>query len=227
MEHELPVWHLFGLIVNSDTVLTSWAVMALILIVGAVAARRIQQVPSSRQSLVEIVVDLAQGLVRDQIGPQTARYIGFIGSLFLFILLSNWLAILPWKILVIFGARDVLPPTSDVNTPAALALITVGSYFYYGISKKGLSYFKHYLQPVWVFLPLNILEDFSRPLALTFRLFGNVTAEHLVVGVLSLLVPLLIPLPMMALGLLTGAIQAYVFALLAASYIGGAVRDSH
>lgn len=227
MEHAAPVWHLFGLAVNADTVITSWCVMAFILLLCTLLARRIEQVPTSRQSLAEWVVEFAQGVVRDQIGPNTAKHIGFIGSLFLFILFSNWMGVLPWKLVGLFGGRDVLPPTSDINTPAALAILAVASYFYYGIATKGIAYFKHYFTPMPIFFPLNLMEDFSRPLSLTFRLFGNVTAEHLVVGVLSMLVPLLVPLPMMALGLLTGAIQAYVFAVLAASYIGGAVREAH
>lgn len=225
MAHEtVAAWHLAGLTVNSQTVLTSWSIMALILLAGALAARRVERVPGSGQTLAEGVVDFASGMVRDQIGPGAARHMAFIGSLFLFILFSNWSAILPWKLLGLFEIPEILPPTGDINTPAALALITVAAYFFYGIRAKGLPYFKHYVKPMWIFLPLNLMEDFSRPLSLTFRLFGNVTAEHLVVGVLSMLIPILIPLPMMALGLLTGAIQAYVFAILAASYIGTAVQ---
>lgn len=211
------------LTINYMTVYTTWTIMGLILLGCVLLSRGISRVPNGRQSLVEGIVAFAQGIVRDQIGPQTAKHIGFIGSLFLFILISNWSGVLPWKIL----GLEILPPTSDINTPAALALIALISYFYYGIAAKGISYFKHYFQPIFIFFPLNLMEDFSRPLSLTFRLFGNITAEHLVVAVLLSLVPPLVPIPMMALGLLTGAIQAYVFALLAAAYIGGAVRESH
>ena len=99
------------------------------------------------------------------------------------------------------------------------------AYFYAGLSKKGLGYFGNYVQPVAFLLPIKILEDFTKPLSLSFRLFGNILADELVVGVLVLLVPILIPLPIMALGLLTSAVQALVFATLAGAYIHEAIEE--
>jgi len=98
------------------------------------------------------------------------------------------------------------------------------SYFYAGISKKGIGYFARYVQPTPILLPINILEDFTKPLSLSFRLFGNILADELVVGVLLSLVPLVIPIPIMLLGLFTSAIQALVFATLAGAYIGEALE---
>jgi F-type H+-transporting ATPase subunit a len=97
-------------------------------------------------------------------------------------------------------------------------------YFVAGISKRGLSYFKKYIEPTPVLLPINVLEDFTKPLSLSFRLFGNILAEELVIAVLVLLVPLLIPVPVMILFLFTGAIQALIFATLSAAYIGEALE---
>ena len=96
-----------------------------------------------------------------------------------------------------------------------------------GFSKKGLGYFNRYIQPAAFLLPINILEDFTKPLSLSFRLFGNILADELVVGVLVALVPLIVPIPIMLLGVFTSAIQALVFATLAGAYIGEALEDHH
>jgi len=122
---------------------------------------------------------------------------------------------------------ELAAPTNDINTTVALALLTSVAYFYAGLSKKGLAYFGRYLQPTPVLLPINILEDFTKPLSLSFRLFGNILADELVVAVLISLVPLVVPVPMMLLGLFTSGIQALIFATLAGAYIGEALEDHH
>ncbi|MEO0854413.1 MAG: F0F1 ATP synthase subunit A, partial [Cyanobacteria bacterium J06648_11] len=129
----------------------------------------------------------------------------------------------PWK-LIELPAGELASPTNDINTTLGLALLTSVAYFYAGIKKRGLSYFKKYIQPTPVLLPINVLEDFTKPLSLSFRLFGNILAEELVVAVLVLLVPLFVPLPVMVLFLFTGAIQALIFATLSAAYIGEAME---
>ena len=122
---------------------------------------------------------------------------------------------------------ELAAPTNDINTTVALSLLTSISYFYAGISKKGLGYFKRYVSPAVFLLPINVLEDFTKPLSLSFRLFGNIVAEELVVAVLISLVPLVVPIPIMLLGVFTSGIQALVFATLAGAYIGEAVEDHH
>ena len=122
---------------------------------------------------------------------------------------------------------ELAAPTNDINTTVALALLTSISYFYAGLNKKGLNYFKRYVQPAAFLLPINVLEDFTKPLSLSFRLFGNILADELVVGVLVALVPFIIPIPIMLLGLFTSGIQALVFATLAGAYIGEAIEDHH
>jgi len=108
-----------------------------------------------------------------------------------------------------------------------LALLTSAAYFYAGIRKKGLGYFAGYLEPTPILAPFKVLEDFTKPLSLSFRLFGNILADELVVAVLVLLVPLFVPLPLMVLGLFLSAIQALIFATLAAAYIGEALEEHH
>ena len=154
-------------------------------------------------------------------------WVPFLGTIFLFIFASNWSgALLPWRVIEL-PSGELAAPTNDINTTAALALLTSVAYFYAGIRKKGLGYFSRYVEPAAFLLPINVLEDFTKPLSLTFRLFGNILADELVVGVLLSLVPLFVPVPIMLLGLFTSAIQALVFATLAGAYIGEALEDHH
>ena len=131
---------------------------------------------------------------------------------------------LPWRVLEIPNG-ELAAPTNDINTTVSLALLTSIAYFYAGLSKKGLGYFARYLSPAAFLLPINVLEDFTKPLSLSFRLFGNILADELVVAVLVTLVPLIVPIPIILLGLFTSAIQALVFSTLAGAYIGEAVED--
>ena len=165
-------------------------------------------------------------LAKSQLGEKDYRpWVPFIGTLFLFIFVSNWGgALIPWGVIKL-PSGELAAPTNDINTTVSLALLTSLAYFYAGLSKKGLGYFGNYVHPVAFLLPIKVLEDFTKPLSLSFRLFGNILADELVVAVLVLLVPILIPLPIMALGLLTSAVQALVFATLAGAYIHEAIEE--
>ncbi|MBE9179248.1 F0F1 ATP synthase subunit A [Oculatella sp. LEGE 06141] len=219
-------WQLGNLKLHGQVFLTSWFVIALLVIVSVLATQKIQRVPSGVQNLMEYALEFIRDLAKNQIGEKEYRpWVPFVGTLFLFIFVSNWSgALVPWK-LVHLPSGELAAPTSDINTTVALALLTSLAYFYAGFSKKGLGYFGNYVQPVPFMLPFKIIEDFTKPLSLSFRLFGNILADELVVGVLVLLVPLFVPLPVMALGLFTSAIQALIFATLAAAYIGEAMED--
>jgi F-type H+-transporting ATPase subunit a len=197
-------------------------------VASILATRNVQMVPTGFQNLMEYALEFIRDLAKTQIGEKEYRpWVPFVGTLFLFIFVCNWSgALIPWKLLHL-PEGELAAPTSDINTTIALALLTSLAYFYAGFSKKGLGYFGNYVQPVPFMLPFKIIEDFTKPLSLSFRLFGNILADELVVGVLVLLVPLFIPLPVMALGLFTSAIQALIFATLAASYIGEAMEDHH
>lgn len=218
-------WHLGNLKVHGQVFLTSWFVIGLLVVASLAATRNIQIVPSGIQNLMEYALEFIRDLTKNQIGEKEYRpWVPFIGTLFLFIFVSNWSgALIPWK-LIQLPSGELAAPTNDINTTVALALLTSLAYFYAGFSKRGLGYFKKYIEPTPVLLPIAILEDFTKPLSLSFRLFGNILADELVVAVLVLLVPLFIPLPVMALGLFTSAIQALVFATLAAAYIHEAME---
>lgn len=225
-EHFL--WKIGNFSVHGQVFLNSWIVIGLLVIASLAATSNIQKVPSGIQNFMEFTLEFIRDLVRNQIGEKEYRdWVPFIGTLFLFIFVSNWSgALVPWK-LVELPVGELAAPTNDINTTVALALLTSLAYFYAGLKKKGLGYFKHYIEPTPILLPIAILEDFTKPLSLSFRLFGNILADELVVAVLVLLVPLFIPLPVMALGLFTSAIQALVFATLAGAYIHEALVDHH
>lgn len=224
-----PHWEVGGYQLNSDTLIATWMVMAILVVVAVIAGSNLKRVPDKVQSLFESVVEAIESIIHSQIGPNTSLYLSYIGTLFLFVLISNWSAFLPsmaaFHVAGVHGMHELAPPTSDLNTTAALALIALISYFVFGIKEKGLRYFKHYVTPHPAMLPLNLLEDFTRPMSLAFRLFGNIMGEHIVGTILLMLVPFIVPVPMMLLGSLFGFIQAYIFATLTAFYIGSAVQE--
>lgn len=221
-------WHIGNFKIHGQVIFVSWIVFALLIIASLAATSNIKRVPTGIQNFMEYVLEFLRDLARNQLGEKDYRpWLPFIGTLFLFIFVSNWLgALFPWKIIEL-PEGELAAPTNDINTTVALALLTSLAYFYAGLSKKGLGYFAHYVEPIPVLLPIKILEDFTKPLSLSFRLFGNILADELVVGVLVLLVPLIVPLPLMALGLFTSAIQALVFATLAGAYIHEAIESEH
>ncbi|NEO99611.1 MAG: F0F1 ATP synthase subunit A [Symploca sp. SIO2E9] len=220
------LWKIGNLTVHGQVFLSSWFVIALIVIASIAGTRNMQRIPKGMQNFMEYVLEFLRDLAKNQLGEKEYRpWLPFIGTLFLFIFVSNWSgALIPWKLLEIPDS-ELAAPTNDINTTVALALLTSLAYFYAGFSKKGLGYFANYVKPIPILLPIKILEDFTKPLSLSFRLFGNILADELVVAVLVFLVPLFIPLPLMALGLFTSAIQALVFATLAGAYIHEAIED--
>ncbi|MBS9384530.1 MAG: F0F1 ATP synthase subunit A [Dolichospermum sp. BR01] len=219
------LWQLGSLKIHGQVFLTSWFVIAILVIASLAATRNVQKIPRGIQNLMEYALEFIRDLAKNQLGEKEYRpWVPFIGTLFLFIFVSNWSgALIPWK-LIHLPSGELAAPTNDINTTVALALLTSLAYFYAGFRKRGLGYFKKYIEPTPILLPIAILEDFTKPLSLSFRLFGNILADELVVAVLVLLVPLFVPLPVMALGLFTSAIQALVFATLAGAYIHEALE---
>ena len=221
-------WQIGSFPVHGQVLITSWIVFGVIAIISLLGNQKLQSIPEGLQNLTEYITEFIRDLAKTQIGEEDyIKWVPFLGTIFLFIFVSNWSgALIPWRILELPNG-ELAAPTNDINTTVALALLTSSAYFYAGISKKGLGYFKRYVSPAAFLLPINVLEDFTKPLSLSFRLFGNILADELVVGVLITLVPLVIPIPIMLLGLFTSAIQALVFATLAGAYIGESVEDHH
>lgn len=222
-------WNIGPYSVHGQVLMVSWFVFAVIAIISFLGNSSLQFIPEKGfQNLTEFFTEFIRDLAKTQIGQHDyQKWVAFLGTIFLFIFVSNWSgALIPWHVFEI-PSGELAAPTNDINTTVALALLTSIAYFYAGIEKKGLNYFKRYVSPAAFLLPINILEDFTKPLSLSFRLFGNILADELVVAVLVSLVPLIIPVPIMLLGLFTSAIQALVFSTLAGAYIGEAVEDHH
>merc|ERR1712060_377341 len=167
----------------------------ILLLFSVIGTQNKERIPKGFQNFTELAFDFVIDISRDQLGESFYKeWIPFIGTLFFFIFGCNWAgAIIPWK-LIELPEGEFAAPTNDINTTVALALLTSFAYFYAGLSKKGLGYFKRYIEPIPLLLPINIIEDFTKPLSLSFRLFGNVLADELTVSVLTSLVPLVIPL---------------------------------
>lgn len=221
-------WKLGNFELHGQVLMTTWVVLAILLVLSLLGNSNLKPTPDGLQNFTEYVTEYIRDLAKSQIGEEDyLKWVPFIGTLFLFIFVSNWSgALLPYHIIEIPNG-ELAAPTNDINTTVALALLTSISYFYAGFSKKGLGYFKRYISPAAFLLPINVLEDFTKPVSLSFRLFGNILADELVVGVLVSLVPLIVPIPIMLLGTFTSAVQALVFATLAGAYIGEAVEEHH
>ena len=214
-------WNIAGYLVHGQVLVVIWFVVAILLVFSILGTSNAERIPHGWQNFMESAIDFVTDIARNQLGESFYReWVPFIGTLFLFIFGSNWAgAVIPWK-LIELPEGELAAPTNDINTTVALSLLTSISYFYAGLSKKGLGFFARYISPTPIFLPINILEDFTKPLSLSFRLFGNILADEIVVSVLCLLVPLFIPLPVMVLGLFASSVQALVFSTLSAAYIG-------
>jgi F-type H+-transporting ATPase subunit a len=216
---ELVLWQM-GLFHLNATMVSTWVLMIVLVLGSALATRTLSDSDerSGWQNLLEIVVT---GIIDqiDDIGLETPRkYLPFLGTLFLFIAASSLSSIIP----------KFEPPTGSLSTTIALALCVFVAVPFYGIAARGLGgYLKSYVEPTVIMLPFNAISEISRTLALAVRLFGNMMSGAMIVGILISITPLLFPIVMTALGLLTGMVQAYIFSILAAVYIAAAASAPH
>ncbi len=212
----ITLFRLGPLVINA-TIGYTWAVMALLVLISWLATRNLTTGTeiSKWQNALEAIAAYIRSEVGDITEDKPERYLPLLGTLFLFVSLSNFLAFVP----------GYHPPTGSLSTTAALALCVFVAVPAYGIYKIGVrSYLKQYIQPVFFMLPFNILSEFSRTLALAVRLFGNVMSTTLMSAVLLSLVPFFVPVIMEIFGLLIGQIHAYIFAVLSAVYIASGAR---
>jgi F-type H+-transporting ATPase subunit a len=210
---------------HGETILVSSIVVGLVSLLLIIGTSNLQKVPEGLQNVLEVIYELIKGIAFTQLGPSFyAQFLPFVATVFLFVLGSNWAgALIPWKLIEI-PQGELAAPTNDINTTACLAILTSVTYFFAGFKIKGLGYFGRYIKPSVFLLPINIIEDFTKPLSLNFRLFGNIVADELTVSVLCSLVPILIPVPIMVLGLFASSIQALIFSTLAAAYIAEVIE---
>ncbi len=200
----------------TQPVLTTWAVMAALTVIAFLLTRRLRINAGPAQTVLELICSTIDAQIKATLQRDPAPYRVLVGALFIFILAANWSSIVP----------GVEPPTANLETDAALAFIVFAATIYHGIAANGpLGYLKTFAEPTWVMVPLNLVEQITRTFSLMVRLFGNVMSGVFVVGIVLSLAGLLVPIPLMALDLLTGAVQAYIFAVLATVFIAAAVGE--
>jgi len=213
---ELIFWQ-YGFFKLNATIVFTWAIM-LVLVVGSMLITRKLSAGLKRsrwQDLLEIIVSGIEKQIEEVGLSQPQKYLGFLGTLFLFIAAATIFTIVP----------GFEPPTGSLSTTAALALCVFVAVPFFGISEQGLGgYLKSYMEPTPIMLPFNIISEVSRTLALAVRLFGNMMSGAMIIAILLTITPLIFPIVMTALGLLTGLVQAYIFSILAAVYIAAATQ---
>lgn len=214
-----------------ELMINTWIVMGLLVVGSWLVTRRMtsHEHPVSWQNYLEAVVEAIQEHIYDITRQDTRPHLAFIGSLFLFVLTANLLTIFPALSQLIGGLPAVYhPPTASLDTTAALAVGVFLAVPFFSISRYGLKhYLATYLQPSPFLLPFNIIGELSRTLALAMRLFGNMMSGVVVAAILLSIAPFLFPVILQLFGLVTGTIQAYIFAVLAMVYIASAARTQH
>ncbi len=207
----------WGPILLNATILWTWVVMVVLSLGSWLITRRRSdpQRPSRRQVLLEVIVTALRDQIRDVSRQEPGPYLGFVGTLFLFIAVANLLSIVP----------GYVSPTSSLSTTAALATCVFAAVPLYGIGHLGFrGYLQQYIQPTVFMLPFNIIGELSRTLALAVRLYGNMMSGAMIGAMLLAFAPLFAPVPMQLFGLLIGTIQAWIFAILAMVYIASATQ---
>jgi F-type H+-transporting ATPase subunit a len=203
-----------GSVPFSSSVVTTWAIIGALGLAGWLGTRKMSTRPGRWQAVLEALVLLLRSQIEEIVRRESQPFLPLIGTLFVFISAANLSALLP-------GVR---PPTASVETPAALAIVVFFSVHVYGIRERGVRrYLKSYLEPNALMLPLNVLSEITRTFSLMMRLFGNVMSHELIIGIVVALAGLLVPIPFMALTILIGLIQAYIFSVLATVFVGAAV----
>lgn len=212
------VVHMWGMAFNMDTIYMTWVVFAIIIVVAFFATRQVNMVPSGVQNVVEFILEVIGSQLKGPLGKHFSKVSSLLFTFFVFILVSNELGLIP-------SPHILTSPTNDLNTTLGLALASSVSIWVIGAKMKGPSYFKHFFQPFAVFVIFHIMEEISKPVTLSFRLFGNIVAGEIVLELLNGLAPYLTPIIWLVFSLFVGVIQAFVFTILVTSYLGMAINN--
>ena len=209
-----------GFPLNIDTVIMTWIVMAIVIVIGFLATRNVKIVPGRLQSAIEMIVIALIEQVENNMGPKGRIVVPIIITLFLFIFVSNELGLIP---------GGFVSPTADLNTTLGLAIFVALLVHIMGIKQKGFfKHFKHFFEPFVPFVIINIVEEIARPITLAFRLFGNILAGEILLEVLTTkLVPFVIPSIWLGFSLVVGLIQAAIFTILTISYLSNSFKEEH
>ncbi len=206
---------------SADAISYTWLVILLLLVLSLLATSAIKSIPGKMQNFMETVILGIENMIVDTMGEHGRPFFPLIATLAIFVLVSNLIGLIP----------GFFPPTANINTTAACAIIVFVSTHVVGIKHHGMGYVKHFLGPIWWLAPMiffiEIIGHLSRPVSLTLRLFGNMNGHELVLMVFFALAPFFVPLPMMLMGVLVSFIQAFVFMLLAMIYIQGSLEHAH
>jgi F-type H+-transporting ATPase subunit a len=207
------VFHVGPLAVTRPVV-TTWAIMLVLTVASWAVTRRLRLLPTRSQTVIELLVTGIESQIEEVIRTEARPLLPLLGTLFIFLLAANLSGILP----------GVQAPTAHLETPAALALIVFLAVHVFGIRAHGLlGYLAGFARPKLIMLPLNILSEITRTFSLMVRLFGNIMSGEFLIALVLALAGLLLPIPLMALELLIGVVQAYIFTVLATVFIGAAV----
>ncbi len=206
-----------GPVAIARPVVTTWGIMLALTVVCWLVTRRLQKQPGERQAVLELVVAGIEQQIGEIIRKDARPYLPLLGTLFIFLVTANLSGLLP----------GVEGPTGKLETPAALAFIVFLSVHYYGVRGRGFrGYLASFAEPKLIMLPLNILSEITRTFSLMLRLFGNIMSGEFVIALVVALAGLFVPIPLMALEILVGLVQAYIFTVLAAVFIGAAAGNA-
>lgn len=205
----------------ADAIAYTWLIIILLAILSLFATKSLKSVPGGLQNFMEVVVGGIENMILETMGEKGRPFFPLVATLAIFILVSNLIGLVP----------GFFPPTANINTTAACAVIVFISTHVVGIKEHGFHYLKHFMGPIIWLAPImffiEVIGHLSRPLSLTLRLFGNMNGHELVLMIFFGLAPFLVPLPMMLMGVLVSFIQAFVFMLLAMIYIQGSLEEAH
>lgn len=210
---------LFGLTltVNIPTLLNTWLIMAVLIILSILATHKMTRIPNPLQRIMEIYISFMDKLVRETLETTSRGYLPLVGTMFIFLLLCNWIGVIP-------GLHE---PTKDLNTPLSLGLMGFFLTHTAAIREKGiLSYLKEYAEPFFIMAPLNVVSEVAKVVSISFRLFGNIFGGAIIIAVVSPMVYNLVLPPFLTafFGLFVGLIQAFVFTMLTITYIAVATK---
>jgi F-type H+-transporting ATPase subunit a len=229
MVHPLLFLHFFRRLLEplhiseagADAIAYTWLIIALLLLLSILATKALKAVPDGLQNFMEVIIGGIENMIVETMGEHGRPFFPLIATLALFILVSNLIGLVP----------GFYPPTANINTTAACAVIVFITTHVVGVKEHGFKYLKHFMGPIIWLAPMmffiEVIGHFSRVISLTLRLFGNMNGHELVLMIFFGLAPFLVPLPMMLMGVLVSFIQAFVFMLLAMIYISGSMEEAH
>ena len=204
-----------------DAITYTWLIIALLLLLSLMATKGLKAVPGGLQNFMEVIISGIENMVVETMGEHGKPFFPLVATLALFILVSNLIGLVP----------GFFPPTANINTTAACAVIVFITTHVVGVKEHGIKYLKHFMGPILWLAPMmffiEVIGHLSRVISLTLRLFGNMNGHELVLMIFFGLAPFLVPLPMMLMGVLVSFIQAFVFMLLAMIYIQGSLEEAH